>query len=90
MAEIDDTSTVSPGKPEQVLARLIEAQRAKLLQVHAVMTCLREVLLYADGDDAVTYAEAANAAVEMVNEVVEQLDSVHLRPMFETIERNQG
>lgn len=54
------------------------------------MTCLREVLLYADSDDAVTYAEAANAAVEMVNEVVEQLDSVHLRPMFETMERNQG
>ena len=70
--------------------RLIESKRAKLLQVHAVMTCLRDVLLYADDDDAVTYAEAANAAVEMVDEVVEQLDSVHLRPMFETTERNQG
>lgn len=26
------------------------------------MTCLREVLLYAEGDDAVIYAEVANAA----------------------------
>jgi hypothetical protein len=90
MATTDDTSTPQPGKSQQPLARLIESKRAKLLQVHAVMTCLREVLLYADGDDAVTWAEAANVAVEMVNEVVEQLDSVHLRPMFETIEPNRG
>lgn len=90
MARADDTSTAQPGKPRQPLAQLIESKRAKLRQVHAVMICLREVLLYADSDDAVTYAEAANAAVEMVNEVVEQLDSVHLRPMFETMARNQG
>jgi hypothetical protein len=88
MARADDTSTVQTGKPVQPLVQLIESKRAKLLQVHAVMTCLREVLLYADSDDAVTYAEAANVAVEIVNEVVEQLDSVHLRPMFETMERN--
>lgn len=90
MAKADDTSTAQPGKPEQPLAQLIESKRAKLLQVHAVMTCLREVLLYADDDDAVTYSEAANVAVEMVGDVVEQLDSVHLRPMFETMERNPG
>lgn len=87
MATTDDTA--QPGKPEQPLAQLIEGKRAKLLHVHAVMTCLREALLYADDDDAVTYAGAANAAVEMVNEIVEQLDSVHLRPLIETMERNR-
>jgi hypothetical protein len=35
------------------------------------------------------YSEAASVAVEMVGDVVEQLDSVHLRPTFETMERNQ-
>lgn len=90
MAKANDTSLAVPGKPQQPLAQLIESKRGKLLQAHAVMTCLREVLLYARDDDAVTYSEAANVAVEMVSDVVEQLDSVHLRPMFERMERNQG
>jgi hypothetical protein len=89
MARANDTLTAQVSKPEQPLARLIESKRAKLLQVHAVMTCLRDVLLYADDDDALTYAEAANVAVEMVDEIVEQLDSTHLRPMFETMEQTQ-
>ena len=39
-------------------------QRAQLLQAHGVLTCLYEVLLYAEGDDAINYAQAAHAAVE--------------------------
>jgi hypothetical protein len=85
MAEPNDTSIKSSGKPEEVLRQLIETQRAKLLQAHAVMTCLREVLLYADGDDAVIYAEAANAAAVLANDVAEGLDSVKLQPLFGAI-----
>ena len=82
MATTDDTSTKASGKPEQVLGQLIEAQRAKILQAHAVMTCVREVLLYAEGDDAVIYAEAANAAALLANDAAEGLDSVRLKPML--------
>lgn len=85
MAEINDTSINSSGKPEEVLRQLIETQRAKLLQAHAVMICLREVLLYAEGDEAVIYAEAANAAAMLANEVAEGLDSVKLQPLFGAI-----
>ncbi len=81
MATTDDTSAAVTGKPEQVLMQLIEPQRAKLRQAHAIMICLREVLLYAEGDDAVIYAEAANAAAVLTNEVAEGLDSVSLKPV---------
>lgn len=80
MAETNDTTKALPGKPEQLLEQLIEAQRAKLLQAHAIMTCVREVLLYAEGEDAVIYAEAANAAAVLASEVAEGLDSVRLNP----------
>jgi hypothetical protein len=79
-----------PGKPEQVLGQLIEAQRAKLLQAHAIMICLREVLLYAERDDAVIYAEAANAAAVLANDVAEALDSVRLKPMLDALRLERG
>jgi hypothetical protein len=82
MATTDDTSTKASGKPEQMLGQLIEAQRAKMLQAQAVMTCVREVLLYAEGDDAVIYAEAANAAAMLANDAAEGLDSIRLKPML--------
>lgn len=75
----------SSDKPEEVLRQLIEAQRTRLLQAHAVMICLREVLLYAEGEDAVIYAEAANAAALLVNDVAEGLDSVKLQPLLGAI-----
>lgn len=85
MATTNDTSKALPDKPEQVLGQLINAQRAKLLQAHAVMTCLREVLLYADGEDAVIYAEVANAASVLANDAAEGLDTVRLKPLLEAL-----
>ena len=87
MAPTDDTSPALPGKPEQVLGQLIEAQRAKLLQAHAVMTCVREVLLYAEGENAVIYAEAANAAAVLANDAAEGLDSIRLKSLLEALQR---
>jgi hypothetical protein len=56
-----------------------------MLQAQTVMTCVREVLLYAEGDDAVIYAEAANAAAVLANDAAEGLDSVKLKPMLEAL-----
>ena len=50
----------------------------QLLQAHGVLRCLYEVLLHAEGDDAVVYAEAAHVAANLVNNTVEELDSVHV------------
>jgi len=42
---------------QSALEQAIAAERAKLVSAHAVQTCLYEVLLYAEGEDAVVYAE---------------------------------
>jgi hypothetical protein len=56
-----------------------------MLQAHAVITCVREVLLYAEGEGAVIYAEAANAAAVLANDAAEGLDSIRLKPMLEAL-----
>jgi hypothetical protein len=69
------------------LEQALNAERARLLQVHSVLHCLYEVLLYADGEDASTYAEAAHLAAMLIDDIVVNLDAVKLRPMIEAIER---
>ena len=76
---------VSNRKPVTRIERAIEAQREQLLQAHGVLTCLYEVLLYAEGDDAINYAQAAHAAARLVNKSGRNLDSVRIRPMIEEI-----
>ena len=96
MANTDDTSKKQKGSVETPqrtptqLERFLDVQRRKLLQAHSVMHCLYEVLLYAEGEDAVTYAEAAHLAAMLVDDVIEQLDSARLQPMIEAIRREAG
>jgi hypothetical protein len=71
----DVSAETSPRTP---LHQRIETQRARLLQAQSVLACLYEVLLYADGDDAVVYAEAAHVAVNLISNTLEELDSVHI------------
>jgi len=86
----DDTASAAPSAPldfdvsAETSARTpqqqrIEAQRTQLLQAHGVLRCLHEVLLHAECDDAVFYAEAALVAANLINNSAEELDSVHLR-----------
>jgi hypothetical protein len=74
----DVSAETSPRTP---LHQRIEAQRARLLQAYSVLGCLYEVLLHADGDDAVVYAEAAHVATNLISNTVEELDSVHIGPL---------
>lgn len=71
-----DVSAETP--PRTQLQQRIEAQRAQLLQAHSVLACLYEVLLHAEGEDAVVYAEAAHVAANLINNTVEELDSVRI------------
>jgi hypothetical protein len=94
MANTDDTSKKTPATPTtnvsaeaSKLEEAINTERARLLQVHSVLHCLYEVLLYADGEDATTYAEAAHLAAMLIDDVVANLDPVKLRPMVEAIQR---
>ena len=94
MANTDDTSKTQPTRSAthvsaetSQLEQAIEAERARLLQVHSVLHCLYEVLLYADCEQAVTYAEAAHLAAMLIDDVVANLDSVKLKPMIEAMQR---
>jgi hypothetical protein len=89
----DDTSEAHPGRnqnasdadvsaqtpPRTPQQQRIEAQRAQLLQAHGVLMCLYEVLLHAECDDAILYAEAAHVAANLIDNTAEELDSVHFR-----------
>lgn len=48
------------------------------------------MLLYAEGDDAINYAQAAHAAARLINKSVEDLDSVRIRPMIEELVLKTG
>ena len=69
------------------LEQTIESERSKLLQANAVLKCLYEVLLYADGEDAIQYAEAAHVVSTLIDESVVRLDSVRLRPLIDELKR---
>jgi hypothetical protein len=80
MADKDDTL-----KARNRLEKTIDAQRKQLLQAHGVLTCLYEVLLYAEGEEAVSYAQAAYVAASLINKSVEELDLVRLYPMLDVL-----
>jgi hypothetical protein len=81
MAKHDDT------REQSRLEQTIEAERGKLLQANAVLRCLYEVLLYADGEDAIKYAEAAHVVSTLIDDSVARLDSIRLRPLVEELKR---
>ena len=89
MAATDDTSKVRPSRNPSARAQLeqtIEAERNQLLQAHGVLTCLYEVLLHAEGDDGIAYAQAAYAVASLIDRSVERLDRVRLKPMLDAME----
>ena len=69
------------------LEQTIESERSTLLQANAVLKCLYEVLLYADGEDAIQYAEAAHVVSTLIDDSVARLDLVRLRPQIEELKR---
>jgi hypothetical protein len=85
MADTDDTSPIRTR-----LEQTIEEQRALLLQAHGVLTCLYQVLLYAEGEDTANYAQAAHAAASLVDEAIEKLDSVRIKPLIAELIPNSG
>jgi hypothetical protein len=82
MAASDDT-----GAPTR-LEMAIDAERSKLRKAHAVQKCLYEVLLYADGEDAVAYAEAAYVVATFMEESIDNLDPFLLRSLIEDAKRD--
>jgi hypothetical protein len=85
-----NVSPETSRSPTTLLEQAIETERRRLLHVHGVLHCLYEVLLYADGEDAVLYAEAAHLAAIMVDESVERLDSTRIKPLIDALKTELG
>ena len=81
MADRNDT------REQSRLEQTIEVERSKLQQANSVLKCLYEVLLYADGEDAIQYAEAAHVVSTLIDDSVAGLDLVRLRPQIEGLKR---
>lgn len=73
-------ATVPPPVP---ISAAIEHERGELMQIHAMLKCLYEVLLYADDDDSVMHADVANVCARLLAECVSRLDAVRLRTLTE-------
>ena len=82
MADRNDT------REQSRLEQTIDAERSKLLQANAIQRCLYEVLLYADGEDAIHYAEAARVVSTLIDDTVARLDLVRLRPQIEELKHS--
>ena len=68
------------------LQKTIEEQRKVMMQAHGVLMCLYDVLLHAEGEDAVSYAQAAFVAASLINKsAAEELDLVRLYPMLDVL-----
>ena len=67
------------------LERTIEEQRQLQLQAHGVLTCLYEVLLHAECEEAVSYAQATYVARGLINKSAEELDSVRITPLLDVL-----
>jgi len=61
------------------LSELIEHERTELMQVHAMVRCLNDVLLYADDDDSSMHADVALLIARLLNESVGRLEIVCAR-----------
>lgn len=67
---MSDTATVS---------ELIEHERIELLQIHAMVRCLNDVLLHADDDDSPMHADVAFVVARLLNDSVGRLEGVRIR-----------
>ena len=67
------------------LEKTIEAQRNLQLQAHGVLTCLYEVLLHAECEEAVSYAQATYVARGLINKSAEELDSLRISPLLDAL-----
>lgn len=70
---------MTPEAPAASLADLIDHERIELMQIHAMVRCLNDVLLYADDDDSPMHADVAYVIARLLNESVVRLDGVRIR-----------
>jgi hypothetical protein len=56
------------------LHETVQAERTELMQIEAMLRCLREVLLYADDDDSLMHADVAHVSARLLNDSITRLE----------------
>lgn len=64
---------------EPSLAQLIEHERVELMQIHAMLRCLNDVLLYSDDDNASMHADVAKLTARLLDESIARLEGLRGR-----------
>ena len=57
------------------LHEAVQAERTELMQIHGMLRCLTDVLLYADDDDSVMHSDVACVCARLLNECITRLDA---------------
>ena len=66
-------------QPPVPLHEVVKEQRTELMQIHGMLRCLKEVLLYADDDDSVMHSDVAFVCARLLNECITRLDAAVMR-----------
>lgn len=56
------------------LHEVVQAERTELMQIHGMLRCLTDVLLYADDDDSVMHSDVACVCARLLNECITRLE----------------
>jgi hypothetical protein len=78
-ARASSAADPAQGALPDAVAEAIDTERAKLLQAHAVLKCLQQVLEHAEDDDAQYCADSAEMIARVIDDVVAQLDLTRLK-----------
>jgi hypothetical protein len=68
------SSLADSARTPTSLAELIERERIQLLQIHAMLRCLNDVLLYSDDDNSTMHADVANVAARLLDDSAARLE----------------
>lgn len=71
-----DATAKTVALTADALEEVIENERVHLMQVHAMLKCLYEVLLYADDDDSTMHADVANVSALLIDNCVVRLEKI--------------
>ncbi|MBL8269155.1 hypothetical protein [Steroidobacter sp.] len=61
-------------QPPLPLHEVVQAERTELMQIHGMLRCLTDVLLYADDDDSVMHSDVACVCARLLNECITRLE----------------
>lgn len=60
--------------PPATLHEAVEFERTQIMQVEAMLSCLYEVLLYADDEDSIMHADVAQVGARLLGDISSRLD----------------